>query len=323
MDRLSKYLLLGFWPIFTTIFTILFLITSIIIIISISNVTSNIQITFLELLKMYLLSLPKVLFIALSISFFIAVVSLFTKHSESQEIIALFSSGIKPFTLLKPFLIISVILSFVNLLILFVSIPYAKIAFKNFKTKKQQVAKFNFQTAKISQKFGNWNVFTSSKKDKTYENLILFNNEKNQFILAKKANLNSKSNYLIFKLQNGSIYEINKTSIVDYKTMFINQKIPKSHYSIFRFSEYFNEFKSLFSFYLPFALLPIALIFFVPTIAFFHPRIHKNRALVYSFVLIVIYLSLTKISKSIFVTLGTIVLFTIISFIFYKRKTPF
>jgi lipopolysaccharide export system permease protein len=71
MDKLSKYLVSGFWPIFLMIFIILFLITSIIIIISIANITANIHITFAELFKMYMLSLPKVLFIALSISFFI------------------------------------------------------------------------------------------------------------------------------------------------------------------------------------------------------------------------------------------------------------
>ena len=115
MDKLSKYLVSGFWPIFLMIFIILFLITSIIIIISIANITANIHITFTELFKMYMLSLPKVLFITLSISFFISTISLFAKHSETQELIALFASGVKPYKLLKPFIYLSIFLTIINL----------------------------------------------------------------------------------------------------------------------------------------------------------------------------------------------------------------
>ena len=323
MDKLSKYLISGFWPIFIMIFLILFLITSIIIIISIANITSNIHITFGELFKMYMLSLPKVLFITLSISFFISVVSLFAKHSETQELIALFSSGVKPFALLKPFLLLSFFLTFINLIILFISIPYAKTAFINFKNQKQQVAKFNFQTSQVSQRFGNWNIFTSSKKDKTYENIILYNNSENKLILAKYAELKNKNGYLNFELKKGNVYVFNDNILINFNKMQINQKIPKSSYSIFRFSEYFKKFKKLFAFYLPFALLPMALIFFIPPISFFHPRIHKNRSLIYAITLIVIYLISTKTSSSLTTNFIICMLFLITGYIFYKRKTPF
>jgi lipopolysaccharide export system permease protein len=270
-----------------------------------------------------MLSLPKVLFITLSISFFISISSLFSKHSESQELIAFFSSGINPFKIIKPFFYLSILLTLINLIILFISIPYAKIAFKNFKAKKQQEAKFNFQTSQVSQKFGKWNIFTSSKKEHSYENIILYNNKDNHLILAKKANLKTINGYLIFQLNNGHVYSFDKNTIINFNTMLINQKIPKSNFSIFRFSEYFNNFKKLFGFYLPFALLPLSLIFFIPPISFFHPRIHKNRSLVYSILLIVIYLMLTKASSSLIINFLISVFFFITGFIFFKRKTPF
>jgi len=323
MDKLTAYLIKNFWPIFLMLFLILFLITSIIIIISIANITANIHITFAELFKMYFLSLPKVLFITLSISFFVSVVSLFSKHSETQEIIALFTSGITPFKLLKPFLAISVFLTAANLVILFITIPYAKTAFKNFKAQKQQEAQFNFQTSQISQKFGQWNIFTSSKQNGVYNDLILFNNEKNQFIMAKHANLANKNGFLIFGLTDGNVYLLNKNTVIDFSKMYINQKIPKSSYSIFKFNEYYKKFKKLFTFYLPFALLPLSLIFFIPPISFFHPRIHKNRSILLSVGLIIIYLILTKISHSVWVTFGISTLFFIAGYIVYKRKTPF
>lgn len=323
MDRLSKYLISGFWPIFLMIFLILFLITSIVIIISIANITSNIHITFAELFKMYMLSLPKVLFIALSISFFISIVSLFSKHSETQELVALFSLGVKPFKLLKPFFYFSVLLTVINLIILFVSIPYAKIAFKNFKAQKQQEARFNFQTSQISQKFGEWNIFTTSKKAKKYENLILYNNKNNQLILAKYADLKTDKGYLTFELEKGNVYSFDKNAIINFDTMYINKKIPKSNYSIFRFSEYFQKFKKLFGFYLPFALLPVSLIFFIPPISFFHSRIHKNRSLVFAIALLVIYLVVTKTTSSLWINTLISILFFISGYIAFKRKTPF
>jgi lipopolysaccharide export system permease protein len=323
MDRLTKYLLIEFFPIFLTIFSILFLITSIIIIISIANITANIHITFYELFKMYMLSLPKVLFITLSISFFISAVSLFSKHSESQELIALFASGIKPLDIIKPFIVISIALTFINLIILFISIPYAKIAFKNFKIQKQQEAKFNFQTSQISQKFGEWNIFTSSKSNKTYKNLILFNNTQNELIIAKSAKLLSQNGYLKFNLQHGNVYLFNKNTIINFKQMNINQLIPKSNYSIFKFSEYFKEFKKLFGFYIPFALLPLSLIFFIPKISFFHPRIHKNRSLTFAIALIVFYLVLTKITYSLTINITICTMFFLLGLIIYKRNISF
>jgi lipopolysaccharide export system permease protein len=270
-----------------------------------------------------MLSLPKVLFITLSISFFISVSLLFSKHSETQELIAFFSFGIKPFQLIKPFFYLSIVLTVVNLIILFLSIPYAKIALKNFKAKKQQEAKFNFQSSQISQKFGNWNIFTSSKKQNFYKNIVLYNTKDNRLILAKNAYLKTLSGYLKFQLQNGHVYSFNKNIIINFKKMYINQKIPKSHFSIFRFSKYFKNFKNLFGFYLPFALLPLSLIFFIPLFSFFHPRIHKNKSLAYSILLIVFYLVITKISSSLIINFLISTLFFITGYIFFKRKMLF
>jgi lipopolysaccharide export system permease protein len=270
-----------------------------------------------------MLSLPKVLFITLSVSFFVSTVSLFSKHSETQELVALFSLGVKPYKLLKPFFYMSILLTFINLIILFISIPYAKIAFKNFKAQKQQEAKFNFQTSQISQKFGEWNIFTSSKKANKYENLILYNNKNSQLILAKYADLKTDKGYLTFELKKGNVYDFNKNAVINFDTMYINKKIPKSNYSIFRFSEYFKKFKKLFGFYLPFALLPFSLIFFIPPISFFHARIHKNKSLGSAIILLVVYLVITKTTSSLLINTLISILFFISGYIVFKRKTPF
>jgi len=321
MDRLSKHLLLSFSSIFLSIFGVLFLITSIIIIISISNVTSNIHITFLDLSKLYLLSLPRVVFITLSISFFIATISLFSKFSETTELIALFSNGINPFKILKPFFYLSIFITILNLIILFISIPYSKTAYQNLKNEKSEKTKFNFQTSQTSQRFDNWNIFISSKKENGYKNVILYNNKEQKFILAKKADLTNKKNYISLKLNNGKIYDINKSTIIIFSSLEINKKLPNINISIFKIDKYFSQFKKLFIFYLPFALLPISLIFFIPVISFFHPRVHKNHSLLQAILLITIYLVLTKISNSITINLIIIITFFFVGLYLYKRKT--
>jgi len=320
MDRLSKYLLLSFNSIFLSIFGVLFLITSIIIIISISNVTSNIHITFLDLAKLYLLSLPRVVFITLSISFFIATISLFSKLSETTELIALFSNGISPFKILKPFFYLAIFITILNLIILFISIPYSKTAYQNLKNEKREKTKFNFQTSQISQRFDNWNVFISSKEKNRYKNIILYNDKEQKFILAKEANLINKNSYISLKLNKGKIYDINKSTIINFSSLEINKKLPTLNISIFKIDKYFSQFKKLFIFYLPFALLPLSLIFFIPVISFFHPRVHKNYSLLQAIFLITFYLIITKISNSITINLLIITTFFFIGLYFYKRK---
>ncbi|HIQ50484.1 MAG TPA: LptF/LptG family permease [Nautiliaceae bacterium] len=320
MDRLSKYLLLSFSSIFLSIFGVLFLITSIIIIISISNVTSNIHITFLDLLKLYLLSLPRVIFITLSISFFISTVALFSKFSETTELIALFSNGISPFKILKPFFYLAIFITILNLIILFISIPYSKTAYHNLKNEKRENTKFNFQTSQMSQRFDKWNIFISSKEENKYKNIILYNNKEQKFILAKEANLANKSSYISLKLNKGKIYDINKSTIIDFSSLEINKKLPNLNISIFKIDKYFSQFKKLFIFYLPFALIPISLIFFIPVISFFHPRVHKNYSLLQAIFLITLYLVITKISNSIAINLLIITTFFFVGLYFYKRK---
>jgi len=320
MDKLSKHLLLSFSSIFLSIFGVLFLITSIIIIISISNVTSNIHITFFDLSKLYLLSLPRVVFITLSISFFISTVALFSKFSETVELIALFSNGVSPFKILKPLFYLAIFITILNLIILFISIPYSKTAYQNLKNEKRENTKFNFQTSQISQRFDNWNIFISSKEKNKYKEIILYNNKEKKFILAKKANLTSKNNYISLKLNGGKVYDINKGIIIDFYFLEINKKLPILNVSIFKIDKYFSQFKKLFIFYLPFALLPISLIFFIPVISFFHPRVHKNYSLLQAIFLVTIYLAITKISNSIAINLLIIIAFFFIGFYFYKRK---
>ena len=323
MDKISSYILKEFFPSFFTIFFILSTIISLIFIISISNMTANIKITFFELFKMYLLSLPQIIFLALSISFFIASINIYSKLSETLELIALFSLGFSPLKILKGTYILSIIFTLINIFILFVSIPYSKAAFKNFKAQKTQEAKFNFQSTKISQKFGEWLLFASSSKNKNLKDIYLYNNQKNQFITATKAKLDIKNNILNFNLIKGGLYDFNKTFKIEFKKMQINQKVPTTKLSILNFKNYLKANKKLFIHYLPFALIPISLLFFIPLFSFFHPRLQKNRSLFYSIFLLAIYIILAFVNKNLVISILLPLIFFIIGGILYKWKINF
>jgi len=319
MDKLNRFLLKEFFIKFFSIFFIFLIIVSLIVIISISNITSSFQITFLELTKMYLLSLPQIIFISLSISFFIAAVNVYASISETQELIALFSLGFSKEKILRPIFLIAFIFTLINIFILFISIPYSKLAFKNFKIKKQQEAKFNLKNSQISQKLGDWILFANQGDKNTFKNIYLFNPQKREFILADSSLLKVRNRILYFNLYKGKIYDLNKSFKILFNSMQIHQIIPTVNLSIFNLKNYFNYNKKIFIKNLPFALLPIALFFFIPLFSFFHPRLHKNRSLIYSIFLLSLYLILTFTNKNIYLSIIIPLIFSIIGIFFYRR----
>ncbi|WP_457560568.1 LptF/LptG family permease [Caminibacter sp.] len=322
MDKLGKYILNEFIPIFFTLFMIISLIISLIFIISISNMTAGLKITFVELLKMYMLSLPQIIFITLSVSFFISANALYAKLSETQELISLFALGIKPIKILFPIIITSILVTLINAVILLISIPYSKMAFNNLKNEKKQEAKFNFESSQISQKFGEWSIFANKGKN-GFSNIYLYNSKENRFIIANNANLKSKKGLLHFTLNQGKIYDFNKNYLIIFKKMQINEKIPKVHISIFNFKDYFKYNRKLFVKYIPFALLPVALLFFIPFISFFHPRLQKNRYLAYSIILLTLYIAITFGNKNIIFSFVIPLIFFILGGALYKWKKRF
>jgi len=323
MDKLSKYVLKEFFSKFIVLFMIIAAIVSLIFIIYISNVTAGIKITFTELIKLYFLTLPQIVFIAIPLAFFISANSVYAALSESQELIALFASGFKPLRVLKPIIFTGIVLSVFNLLILFVSIPYSKVSFNNLKAKKQQEAQFNFQSSQISQQFGDWSVFAQKSKHKTYENLYLFNKKENRFIIAKNAELKNIEQFLVFTLKHGQIYDFVNNFKILYNTMDINQKIPHTNISLFNISNYISFNLYIFTKYLPFALIPVAFLFFIPVFSFFHPRLQKNRSLIYSILLLALYLSISFANKTFSISLLIPLIFFILGVAAYKWKVNF
>jgi len=108
--------------------------------------------------------------------------------------------------------------------------------------------------------------------------------------------------------------------LIEFEKMNINSKLPQIKLSIFNLKNYFSFNKKLFAKYLPLALMPIALIFFIPLISFFHPRIEKNRFLPYSLALSAIYIGLAFANKNIIIAIIIPIIFFILGGVLLKRK---
>lgn len=90
MDRTARYLFSNFLSTFASLFATLFLIMSIVFFIQIARITSYIEITFLELFKLYMFMLPRVLLFTLPIAFFSSLALMFFRLSRENESIVLF-----------------------------------------------------------------------------------------------------------------------------------------------------------------------------------------------------------------------------------------
>jgi lipopolysaccharide export system permease protein len=321
MDRITRFTLREFFGAFFQIFLILFLIVSLVFIVAISNATSSIQISFLELGALYLLSLPQILFISLSISFFLGGVSSFSQLSESQELIGLVAGGVPPLKILKGVGGVALFLTMVNLFFLFVSIPYAQNRYQNLKEIKKEEAKFTLQSRRISQKLGDWNLFIQEREGGEYRNILLYNRKEGEFVRASRASLIAKGGYLRLYLSNGALYQLDRNLTIEFKEMVINHPLPHFSISLFQFRKYWEEHRKFFATYLPVALLPIALFFLIPAVSFYHPRLNQNRhPLIEGLGILLLYLLLSQQNRTFLVGLFLPLLFGAGGFLLFQRR---
>ena len=142
-------------------------------------------------------------------------------------------------------------------------------------------------------------------------------------MIASNAFLKGGKGLLKFSLNKGKVYDFNKSYKIVFNKMQINKKIPKIKISIFNFKNYFKYNKKLFTKYIPFALLPIALLFFIPIISFFHPRLNKNHSLAYSIIILTIYITISFSNKNFILAFIIPLVFFILGGVLYKWKIKF
>ncbi|HIP13266.1 MAG TPA: YjgP/YjgQ family permease [Arcobacter sp.] len=334
MKLLKRYLLSTLSNTFFPIFMTLFAITSVIFLVKIAALTSIITMSFSELLYLYSLTIPQILFYTLPITFFITAIINLSKLSKEYELIVITSFGLSPLKVMKIFIPISLLLSISLIIISFVLIPKAKYMENSFIDKKKQEAQFNIKPSEYGQKFGPWYIYVQDKNNNTYKDIILYQSEinKDTFIIAQQAKIKNNTNTLSLKLFDGSASTItNKINQVDFKTMSMNSYIKQSK-QISSFKDLINYWKNapaesvkkrriLQNIFI--SVLPFISVLFYISFGYFNPRYEKNKNTIYAILLVLVYMIATQkiaLSRDYYLLAVVPIGWILISIFFYFRR---
>ncbi|WP_096026896.1 LptF/LptG family permease [Campylobacter lanienae] len=252
MNRVNIYLFSSFLSTFASLFATLFLIVSIIFFIQIVRITSYIDINFVELVKLYLFTLPQILLFTTPISFFVSLAMSFFRLSKENESIVIFTLGYSPKYIAKFFLQISALISIILLFVALVVMPTAFNLHNNFVNYKKTKLSLNLKPSEFGQRFGSWMIFidkqNSDKSLSKYENIVLYNNSdiNERFITASSGDITNKDAKLNLILKDGYIYDIkeNKWNIAKYDSLTIRSNIQDKFGENFSIIEYWSKAKS-------------------------------------------------------------------------------
>jgi lipopolysaccharide export system permease protein len=261
--------------------------------------------------KLYFFILPELLFYTLPVTFFIAAVLSLFKLSTDNEIVVIFSLGIRPNFILKtlftPALLLSTLLLF-NFLVLF---PHTTVLSSNFISYKKSEAQFNLSASEFGHSFGDWLLYLGKENsDGTFGDVFLFNKNKKEEILigAENAEVINDSGILRLRLTNGEGYSYSKKTFsqINFETMYINDTM-KTDLTKYRTPlEYWfaNERQdskkhmlitdTLLSFF------PLLSLFLIASIGIVHVRHQKARVYLYLFLGVLIYYGATLGLQKIF-----------------------
>jgi len=334
MNRIQKYILSNLSTLFISIFMPLFAIASVIFSIKLATFTAVIQLTLLDMTKLYLFVLPEILFYTLPISFFVAATLSLFKLSNDNEIVVLFSLGIKPRfiiqTIAKPALLLSTLLIF-DFFILF---PHAKVLSSNFISYKKSEAKFNLSASEFGHSFGDWLLYLGEdNQDGTYSQVFLFNKNSDEEILiaANKAKVINDSGILRLQLTDGEGYSYSKEkfSQINFKTMLINSAMKTSLREYKKPLDYWisdsdkKKKKRMFITDIVLSLFPLISLFLVASIGIVHARHQKSRIYLYLFLGVVLFYGATfGLQKALgFYTIPLVIITWIVTtYIFYRKN---
>ena len=338
MSKVNDYLLKSFMGVFSSLFIILFSIASIVFFINIANVTSVIQINFIEFFMLYIYLLPKLLIYTIPITFFISLCLTLFNLSKENELIVLFSLGFSPKKMSKFFTILASLISVLLIINIIILVPLSNQLNNNFLDYKKTKAKFNIQGSKFGQKFSNWIVYIDKveKNNKNiYKNITLYKKGAKgrapRLILAEKALIQNSDGAIRLVLKNGKAFEFKKENIkqVDFKKMYINYKsAPNIRYmkTIYTFWSLALTDKNRaydFAFFMLIALFPLTMVLTAIGISVTMSRYASAKIYLYQFISILLYFSLSVVFAKIN-AIGAVLVVSIIalilSYLIYRRN---
>jgi len=336
MDRLRRYLISNFSLSFFSIFLPLFAIASVIFMIKLAAYTAYIQLNIWEMVKLYLFVLPELFFYTLPITFFIAAALAFFRLSTDNEMVIIFTLGIKPVYLVKVLMAPALLLSALLVFDFFYLFPHAKTLSINFVKQKKSEAKFNLSASEFGHKFGSWLLYIGqANEDKTFGDVVLFHKEKNEEIIigAKGAEITNNNGLLRLKLDEGIgySYTVDTLTQMKFETLFINNIMTTDQRKYLSAYDYWfnNEprlqeihTKKLISDIL-LALFPLLSLFMIIAIGVAHVRHQKGYIFLYLFLSVILYygMSIGLVNSLGFYTFPLVlIVWLAITYTYYRRK---
>jgi len=333
MKRLEKYIIHNLSVLFLSIFIPLFTIASVVFLIKLATYTAVIELTIWEMTKLYFFVLPELLFYTLPITFFIAATLSLFKLSNDNEIVVLFSLGIKPLFLLKTLLKPATFLTIILLLDFLVLFPHSKILSSNFISYKKSEANFNLSASEFGNSFGDWLLYLGKEnKDGSFAKVFLFNKKQKEEILiaATRAELINDSGILRLKLNNGEGYSYSKEKFtqINFRTMYINDTLVteldeyKSTFKYWFSKDRATAKKKMFIMDSLFSLFPMISLFLALSIGVVHARHGKSQVYLFLFLGVVVFYGATiGLQKLLgFYTVPFVaILWTVVTYIIYRK----
>ncbi len=338
MAKIRWYVLSNFFKTFLTIFIPLFFVISLVYVIKIASLTTKIEISFSELIEVFGYFIPMILFYTLPISFIASVSSMFFRLSQDNELIALFSLGIKASYIVR---IIAYISIFISSLLLFLSLlvmPHSKYKFLYFKEKKFSEARLNIVPNQLGQKFGDFFIYVKSKNENQLRDVVIYNKNKNNFdqlFLSKNGEIKDDNGLFSLVLYNGTGYTYSHETLkeIQYDSMHIYDNIDMKEMSFQNSLIYWSEAKHnngvkrrlLFSIFSSF--IPILSLYIIASFSIINARYQTNHSfLVTASISSIFYLLAVAIKQNAneVIFISSIILSIIASiFIFKKRISSF
>jgi lipopolysaccharide export system permease protein len=338
MVRVRAYIASNFTKAFLTIFLPFFLIISLIYLVKISALTSQIQITFNELIMLYLYSVPDITFYTLPLSFVAALANVLIKLSTDNELIALYALGLKAKKVLGSLLLLGLLFSLLLLSISFFGMPLSKQYYASFKETKRSEAKINIVAGKLGQKFGEYYTYVKEKTDDTFHNMVIYNRtdrNNEQFFAAKTGNLQKKNDKTSLLLSDGFGYTYTKDKLQEaqYKTLEVYEKTKKRNFifeDVFTFwAKAQRDERTLHRllFYIFVSLIPLISVYLVAAYTMINPRYQANHSYIVIFSVTLLFYTIASVLQKwgTYYILAAAVIFTSILgvWLFHKRVTRY
>jgi len=295
MVNVRGYISSNFTKSFLTIFLPFFIIISLVFLVRISALTSKIQITFGELVLLYSYSIPEIVFYTLPLSFVAALANVLINLSQANELIALYSLGLKSKKILRSLLLLGLLFSLLLTTISLLAMPLSKQFYRAFKQEKRTEAKLNIVAGELGQKFGNYYIYVKEKTDNTFHDIVIYNRTdktNEQFFSSQTGQLNHNENVTSLLLHKGYGYTYSDTKLqqAEYETLEIFDKSQKKGFQFKSIISYWSDAQNnkkimhRMLFFIFISLIPLLSVYLVASFTMINPRYQSNRSFLVIFI---------------------------------------